>query len=121
MTRGSGREPSREPGNTELGVTREVAGELWAGHFQHLGTLSIAAAAGTLVLLQAGVFAPTWTLWAGLGGFVMGTAAAADGEFKVIDSFASGPVPLARLRLYRALVWGFIALGFAGVFAASSF
>ena len=113
--------PAREPRRSIVVTSDEAAGQLWAGHFQHLGTLSLAATAGVLVLIEADIVGADWTLWAGLAGLVASTATAVDGEFMVIDSFTDGPVSMSRLRLYRILVWTFMILGAICVFASSEF
>ena len=75
--------------------------QLWADQFQHLTTLSLAAAGGLLILIQSGISEPGRRWWIALLFFALAAVASISGQTAVVDSATRGLRPDASPRRAR--------------------
>lgn len=86
--------------------------QLWADQFQHLTTISVAGAAGILILMETDVSVPTPILWwLPFTFFALGAALASMGQLNVIDAASRAETRGRRARLMRHVALAAIEMG----------
>ncbi len=76
--------------------------QLWADHFQHLTTLSVAGGGGLLILLEARILDLGDRWWLPLALFVVSAVLAMHGQIMAVDDATRGQAPGRKARHIRS-------------------
>lgn len=111
-------EPDAQPeGAKSAGRPPDIVCQLWFDQFQHMSTLSTAATAAGLILLQTPYLEATAHSGIAVALFVLAAAVALIGQTKLIDRVHDDKDVGTEVRVYRLLAVMLMGAG-TGLFAA---